>query len=209
MAPPPDILPPALALLQHKYALATMAVNSSSKINQKVRILISHMERFSFADLKAKPGLVILHATADVASKMVTIVEIAKREVEKEKGKWWQYSGVTGRLEELKAREKKKNDPGKVEGRTIKQWQEDAKSESRKGDAVAEEVVNEAEAGPKARSGAQITASAEEDEAEDEEAFQTMTDLGNVGNRPKVRAVPIMSIYMARVPVPELKELYG
>lgn len=207
MGPPPEILPPALALLQHKYALATMAVNSSSKINQKVRILISHMERFSFADLKAKPGLVILHAKADVASKMVSIVEIAKREVEKEKGRWWQYSGVTARLEELKAREKKKNDPGKVEGRTIKQWQEDPKSGGRKGKAVAEEVMNEAEAGPKARSEAQSTASAEEEE--DDEAFQTMTKLGNVGNESKVRAVPIMSIYMARVPVPELKELYG
>jgi len=202
--PPAEILPPALAHLQHKYALATMAVNSSSKINQKVRNLISHMEKFSFADLKAKPGLVILHAKADVASKLVSIVEIAKREIEQEKGRWWQYSGVTGRLEELKAREKKNNDPGKIEGRTIKQWQEDPRSGGHKGVAAREEMATEVEAGPKAKSRTQSAASAEE-----EEAFQTMANLGNVGNRPKMRAVPIMSIYMARVPIPELKELYG
>ncbi|MCJ1243426.1 hypothetical protein MMC30_000623 [Trapelia coarctata] len=208
--PPPETLPPALAHLQHKYALATMTFSSSSKINQKVRALISRMEKFSFADLNAKPGVVILQAKAPVAVKMVSVVEIAKREIEKEKGKWWQYSKVEGRLEELKERVKKKNDT-KGEGKTLKEWQAEQKSETNEGGDAMEEVVDEAEAAPKLK--VQTAASAEEDE--DDEAFQTMADVGDTGKgasapgRPKVRAIPIMTICMARVPVPELKESYG
>ena len=213
---PPEILPPALYHLQHKYALATMSIISSSKINQKVRALISHMERFSFADLNAKPGVVILHAKANVASKMISVVEIAKRQIEEEKGRWWQYCGVQPLLEELRAREKKK-DTLQAEGRTIKQWQEGQKSGPFQGNDETEEVASK----PEARKADNVVSTEETMEVEEdvgEEAFQTMTNVGNIGNgataheilaRPKVRATPIMSIYMARVPVPELKERYG
>ena len=211
--PFPAVLPPALAQLQHKYALATMTFCSSSKINHKVRALLSHMGKFSFADLNAKPGVVVLQAKAPVAAKMVSVVEIAKRQVEKEKGKWWQYSIVEGRLEELKQRPKKNNET-KSGGRTLKEWQEAQKTRPNgEGDAM-EEVVKGAETEPEPT--AQNAASAQEDD--DEEAFQTMTNAGNSGkgaslsdvrSRPKVRATPIMTICMARVPVPELKELYG
>jgi len=211
--PPPEILPPALAHLQHKYALATMSFTSSSKINQKVRVLISHMEKFSFADLNAKPGVVVLQAKAPVAAKMVSVAEIAKREIEKEKGKWWQYSKVDGRLEELKGREKQKKDSGKGDGMTIKHWQEGQNRGANEGGDAMKDVMDGADAGLSSK--VQNVASAEEDE--DDEAFQTM-NVGDTGKgagapevlaRSKVRAIPIMTIYMARVPVPELKELCG
>lgn len=205
----PDILPPSLSHLQTRYAFATMSIVSGSKITQKVRSLLVHLEKFSFADVKAKPGVVVLHSKASVASKMVSVVEIVKREVEKQGGRLYQYSRVDGRLEELKEKKKKEQPQGlsSGEGRTL--------AEGKAGQ------VTEAEEEPKSAENdgivAKDTQEEGEGEEEEEEAFETMIEKGGKEKagvqdgkpRKRVRAIPVMTIYLSRVTVSELKQLYG
>ncbi|MCJ1287037.1 hypothetical protein MMC26_006384 [Xylographa opegraphella] len=199
-----DILPPSLRYLQSQYAFATMAIRAGSKITQKVRALQTHLEKFSFVDLKAKPGVVALHAKADMVSKMISVVEIVKREAEKEGGHLYQYSRLDSLLGELKARtlkgEKGKDVPT-ANGKTIREWQ------------AAQEVGVEAPLQPATND----VAMQEPGDAEEEEAFEPMTKkesvhrakVPNSEERKKVRAIPTMTIYLSRVPVPEFKQFYG
>ena len=199
-----DVLPSSLRHLQSRYIFATMSIISSAKITQKVRSLRAHLEKFSFADLKAKPGVVALHAKANVASKMISVVEIFKREVEKEGGHVYQYSQLESLLQEMKEKKPKTEKKAELpvgEVRTLGEWQtaqEDGAEVSLQ--LVANDVEME-----------------DQDKMEDEEAFESMTGKGLKDQlkvstseaRKKIRATPVLTIYLSRVPVPELKELYG
>ncbi|MCJ1384726.1 hypothetical protein MMC17_007844 [Xylographa soralifera] len=200
----PDILSPSLRHLQSHYAFATMSISSSSKITQKVRSLRSHLEKFSFADLKAKPGVVALYAKANMASKMISVVEIVKREVEREGGRLYQYSRLESLLEQLKEKKPKTEKGGKnpaVNGKTLQEWQA---AQDGSVEVPLQSATNDVEM-------------EEQDKAEEEEAFETMTEKGpidqaqmpNSEERKKVRAIPTMTIYLSGVPVPDFKQLYG
>ena len=155
----------------------------------------------------------MLHAKASAASKLVSVVEIAKREVEMQGGKWWQYCSVHGKVEEM--REKKgKNLCGeeKVPDRhdEIATETHFEKGEDGTGQGGQEEEVEE--------EGKEGGVDRKMEDEEEEEAFETMAPKEVKTNpagsprleeRKKVRAIPIMTIYMSRVPVPELKQLYG
>ena len=184
-----SILPPELAHLEKKYEFATMSIISSVKMEQKVRSLLSHLARFSYADIHCKPGVVALHAKANVAGKMISIVEIAKREIQQAKGHWWQYSRCHGDLMEWRRKEAKaKNESAATGGNVIRighaEELRSIKEESMDLDGADEEEVAFQETSPK-QIGAQVEA------------------------RKKVRAVPVMTIYMSRVPIPEFKAIYG
>lgn len=69
-----------------------MSVISSSKIEKKVTALLSHLSRFSFGQIDAKPGVVAVYAKAPVANKLVSVVEIAKRDGARRGDKIFQYS---------------------------------------------------------------------------------------------------------------------
>ena len=199
-----DILPPSLRHLYIRYAFATMSISSSSKIIQKVRSLRKHLDKFSFVDLKAKPGVVALSAKANMASKMISVVEIVKRESEKEGGRLYQYSRLESLLAELKEKmpkvEKEAEKSGS-KGKTLREWQA-AQDKSVEVSLQSAKIAVEME---------------EQDKVDEEEAFETAAEKGsrdqakgsNVEERKKVRAVPTMTIYLSRVPVPELKQLYG
>lgn len=184
--------------LQNKYEYTTMSIISSSKIEQKVRNLLLRLSPFDLTDMKAKPGIVVLHAKAEIASKMVSIVEIAKREIQKDQGKWYQYSRLHGEIAKLKKKQAMRREGGK----TNTQWDKE-KSATKAADEAAEkrsdgveEVHQENEA-------------VDDEENEMEDAFETMVaPIRDVEER-KVRAIPVMTIYFARVPVPGMKELYG
>jgi len=139
-----------------------------------------------------------------VASKMVGIVEIAKRTIRQEGGKWWQYSKLHSQVIELK---KKKPRPKRAEGgKTLREW---AHEQEEKGECVSEgmkenhngdhDMPNDQEA---------RLDDLEKEEDEDEGAFQTMGRhqvMAYDENRNKMRAIPIMTIYLAQVPVPVLR----
>ena len=195
--------------LSTKYNFTTMSILSSAKINDKVKKLLSRVENFSFADPKSKPGIVVLHAKSGVASKMVSIVEIARQEIERDKGKWWQYSTLEGRIAEMKVRSVKHGDDGKpltkLQGnRAGDEPQELVDSSGKEVGCALDEVALNHEV-------------VNEDE-EMEDAFETMANSKVADQRVNqsrhdsgrnIRATPVMIIYFARVPVPGLRQLYG
>ena len=195
-------LPAEVKHLQNKYDFTTMSILSSSKIEQKVRNLLLRVSRFNFVDIKAKPGIVVLHAKAEAAGKMVSIVEIAKQEIQKENGKWYQYSKLHGEIMELKAKETKPRGGGK----TLAEW-----SKEKSGDGAPAKTGERTFSGVEKVLEEKQAVDDEDDEMED--AFETMAPPNRghdkAEERKKVRAIPIMTIYFARVPVPVLKELYG
>lgn len=116
---------------------------------------------------------------------MITIIEIAKREIEKEqpepasdspkgessrvseKGRWFQYTALG---EEVQQRSRTDNNANK-------------KTNGSKEDD-------------------------DEDEDDDFEVMKTPFERAIEG-RPLLRGVPIMSIFLSRSPIPELKKQYG
>ena len=201
-------LPPEVRHLSTKYDFTTMSILSSAKIGDKVGKLLLRVENFSFADPKSKPGVVVLRAKSDVASKMVSIVEIARQDIERGKGKWWQYSKLDGQIAELKVKSAKRKDGG----RTLSEWQKERAGREFQGVEEAEDETGRAST--EVEHNDQLV----DGDEEMEDAFETManlkeadqeTKLSKNGSGTKIRAIPVMTIYFARVPVPGLKELYG
>ena len=201
-------LPPEVRHLSSKYDFTTMSIISSAKINDKVKKLLLRVEEFNFADPNPKPGIVVLHAKSDVASKMVSIIGIARQTIEHNKGKWWQYSKLDGQIVEMKPEVVKRMGNGK----TISEWQREREGQESQG---VEEV--EAETGRTSEEVQHNPVVVDVDEGM-EDAFETMVGskeadqsakLSGKEDGRKIRATPVMTIYFARVPVPGLKELYG
>ena len=201
-------LPPEVRHLRFKYDFTMMSINSSTGIGDRVKKIELLVENFSFADPKWKPSIVVLHAKSKVASKMVAIVEIARQNIERDKGKWWQYSKLDGQMFELKTKPVKRRDDGK----TLREWQ---KERARGQPEGCEEVGDETGcASEEHQHDHEVT---HEDE-EMEDAFESMVNTEETGQGAKqsgkcngrtIRAITVMTIYFARVPVPGLKELYG
>lgn len=202
-------LPPELLRFTDQYDFSTMSILSSAKIESRVRNLLQRVQKFTFADTKAKPGIVILHAKADVASKMCSIVELAKQQVGRANGKWWQYSKLHGELIKLKPKQTERSGGGK----TLSEW---SKAQAKPG--IPNSEIND---GTEQVLSTRLKGSDLEGEGEDsmDESFETMASakqrdrklgqlqIGDTAN--KVRNTPIMTIIFALVPVPGLKELYG
>lgn len=201
-------LPPEVRHLSSKYDFTTMSILSSAKISEKVKNLLLQVEKFSFADPKSKPGIVVLHAKSEVASKMVSIVQIARQDIERNNGKWWQYSKLDEQVAELKTKAVKRKDNGK----TLEERQKErAGGENQGWGEVGGETGR---ASKEAQHGHGVVNGDEEME----DAFESMLNPKEVdqgaersknGSIGKIRATPVMTIYFAKVPVPGLKELYG
>lgn len=207
---PAPILPPELSHLQTKYDFTTMSIISSSKIEQKVRNLLLRLEKFSFADINAKPGVVVLHAKANVVAKMVSIVEIAKKNITDEGEKWWQYSRLHGQIAELKEKPERAESAGK----TLVEWEQNRASLIKSG-------VEANLTGNRVQTGQPTVGIIDEPtghQVEEEAGFETMKEKKKCEDlstaeafqaRKKIRAVPVVTIYMSRVPIGEFKERYG
>ena len=207
---PAPILPPELSHLQTKYDFTTMSIISSSKIEQKVRNLLMRLENFSFADVNAKPGVIVLHAKANVVAKMISIIEIAKKNITDEGGKWWQYSRLHGQIAELK----EKPETAESAGKTLVEWDQNRASLINNG----VEASLTGNGFPAGQPTVGIINESAGDQVEEEVVFETMKEKKKHGDpskaealqaRKKIRAVPVMTIYMSRVPIGEFKERYG
>ena len=202
-------LPPEVRHLSTKYKFTTMSIGSSARITDKVAKLLSRVGNFSFADTKTKPGVVLLRAESKDASRMVSIVEIARQQIESDKGKWWQYSKLNGKIAELKIKSVKRRNGEN----TLSEWEKKRAGADLQG---VEEAGGEMGcASDKIEHDHELV----DGDEEMEDAFETMVnpketvDQGGEhsrnGSGAKVRATPVMTICFARVPVPGLKELYG
>ncbi|KAL8960173.1 MAG: hypothetical protein Q9193_003076 [Seirophora villosa] len=173
-----------------------MSVISSSKISHKVKNLLERVERFSFANVNAKPGIVFLQAKASVVSKLISIVEIAKTDIAKRGGKWHTYSKLRREMLEI-ARERKKQSR---HGRPLVNV----------GSKPA--VDGDASIGRESSRNGATSEGMDVDDGDAEEGgvvFERLQAPSEDVQGSGVRSAPFMSIYFSCVPVPGLEELYG
>ena len=195
-------LPGEVRHLATKYDFTRMHIISSSKMEQKIRNILERISRFTSADAGAKPGVAIVYADAAVANKLISTVELVKREVEKEKGNWHQYSKLDSQSVECKPKDRARASSG----RKPKQPATKATGSLFK-DSASDSVQQGALDSLEPREAIDVSL---EDEAED--AFETM-DLPRpteaVREQSKLRTFPVMTIYIAKVQIPELKDIHG
>ncbi len=199
-APSLPSIPTEIQHLQDQYDISTISIVSSSKIHTKVNNLIARVEKFTFANVSAKPAIVVLRAQGACASKMISVVEIAKTDIGNRGGKWYEYCKLHSEL--LKYREKQRRQP--QDGRTLADVSSGRSTTENRG------------AGTHGTDGG---VDGDDDlvhdggcDSDGEAAFETLQqpNVGAVINeKSKVRATSIMTIYLACVPVPGLKDLHG
>ena len=85
--------------LSAKYTLLTLSVISSSNISNRTKSLIEHVKS---TPTDNKAAIVALYAKAAVANKLISIVEIAKRDLKEGGQKIYQYNALGSELIELK-----------------------------------------------------------------------------------------------------------
>lgn len=177
------ISPDLMKSLVATYEVTTMNIISSSKIQSKVTTIIEKLGSFSFV-AATKPNIILLHAKSAVASKLITVVEITKREIAKAGGKWYQYN-VLG---QILAPQEKMSAAMKGTGFTL--------GPKPDGDTDAMEVDD--------KGGSQSI-------DEEESTFETMkTPLERaIEGKPKVQAIPVILIFLSRVRSDALKGAYG
>ena len=84
--------------LAEKYDLIKLSVISSSAISNRTTKII---EKLQNANVDGKPNLIVLTSTARTASKLVSVVEIAKRELAKTGKKCFQYNALSSQMTEI------------------------------------------------------------------------------------------------------------
>jgi hypothetical protein len=162
-----------------------MHIISASHIQKKVTRALEILSVYPTPP-NEKPRIVKLHAKAGVASKMISVAEIAKREIAREGGKWFQYNKVESVMVEQK--EKVKN--GKGNGKEGAGSKEEGREKGKEKNGKAEDG---------------------EESEEDSTTFETMKtpwERANEG-KPKMRAVPVMTVFLSRVRIEGLRKVYG
>lgn len=181
--------------MEGKYDVQLQNVISSSKIQNRVIAVLQHIgggatptststSTSTTSDTKHKTKISVLRAKAADAGKLITIAEIAKRELEKEKDvtptsvstttelRWFQYIALG---EEIKERPR---DQGK-------------KKTTKDGDTAMDDDCD--------------------DDDDDDGDFETMKTPFEraIEKQPLIRGTPVMSLFLSRVPIEELKKKYG
>lgn len=156
------------------FSIEEMSIITASSIQKKVtRAVDAIMGR-----TPEKNAVVELRAKGPATSKMITVVEIAKRQIGQKGEKWFQYNKVEQVLAERK---------------------EGGKNAEKK------------EMGTKTKKDENPTEQDGEDEQSGEEDFETMKtpfERAHEGTV-KVRAVPVMTIYLTHTRIEELRKAYG
>ena len=211
--------------LEDRYDVQLLSVASASKIQNRVIHILQHIGSGSgdctrradagaeatppsttttTAGAKGKPKVSILRAKASDAGKLVTIAEIAKRELEKPGGegaaagegpRWFQYTALGEEINHIPRGGAKGKGGKKDDGQAAKLRR------NRGGAAAAADDEGEAEGGD----------GADNDDGDSDEDFETMkTPMERaIEGRPRLRGTPVMSIFLSRVSVEQLKKQYG
>lgn len=164
------------AELEKTYNVRHTTVLSSNKLSKRIRQTLEHINVAS----EERP-LAVLSAKAPVTAKLISIVEIVKRQ--STDGKVYQYSTVTSVIvdkESLNKERKKRLCPKEGVGLAANE----------EGDDKTVDVE------------------------EEDDAFETMKHPGHLHTwdpteTKKIRAVPLLTVYLARHPIPELKKALG
>ncbi|KAH8685640.1 hypothetical protein BGZ60DRAFT_522926 [Tricladium varicosporioides] len=165
--------------LSQTHDVLSMSINSGVKIEKKVTSGLAHLDTYPVIP-PAKPGVVMLYSKDKAAVKMISIVEIAKREIASKGGKWFQYNVIDQVIEP------KKEKVGKRLFKSTGNQERDGKDSM--------------DVDP--------TPNLESEEDDDFEMMKTPFERVIEG-KPRVRAVPTMTIYLSRIRIDILKKEYG
>ncbi|KAL7623040.1 hypothetical protein AAE478_006719 [Parahypoxylon ruwenzoriense] len=167
-----------LHAIESKHEVQIHSVISSSKMRKKVTSILQYLapqnnnnDDVDSSTAASETRISILRAKTSDIGKLISIAEIAKRELEKEgngRGRWFQYIALGEELEKI----------SREEGNIIIE-------ETKLGDAGIDR-----------------------DEKDDFEVMKTPFERAFEG-RPRLRGVPIMSLFLSRVSIEELKKRYG
>lgn len=172
----PANVPPPYGNLTATHDVLPMHIISSTQIEKKVTSALNHLSSFP----AVPPTVVMLHSKAKTASKMISIVEISKREIASNGGKWFQYNAIE---QVIVPKKEPKGPEGKPDN--------------------DDDQSNE----PK-RSSSKDPGSDEDEDGEGFETMKTPFERAIEGV-PKIRAVPTMTIYLSRVRIESLRKRYG
>lgn len=141
--------------LGRDYNVLLLPIKSPTSISKRVTAVLNHITDKS---TDSKQPICCLQARAKVASKLISIVEIAKRQLATDQTALFQYNALSSEMVTLS----KRRDPSeKIEG------------------------------------------GQDDESGNEEEAFQSMEE------KDKIRATPVMTVYLSTIPIKELKRAYG
>ncbi|KAK4993359.1 hypothetical protein LTR66_006038 [Elasticomyces elasticus] len=90
--------------LSTSHELKLLRIISSSSIAQRTRMIVSHLLPDGGTSHASKQRVVVVHAKSSVAGKLISSIEIAKREFSSRGQRWFQYSSLTSETERVKAK---------------------------------------------------------------------------------------------------------
>ncbi|CAJ2503021.1 Uu.00g104150.m01.CDS01 [Anthostomella pinea] len=223
----------ALGAVETNYDVQLQSVISSSKIQQRVTAMLRHLSPPSDSTTTphhkekemgmgketatGKTRISVLRARAPDAGKLISIAEIAKRELGKQGGAdRKQQLGQTAapEPEPEPAPPTPAATPREPSSREAGRWYQyialGEEKKERPRDEGKTMIVEETVLGGKANDNDDHT-QAHEDEDADGDDFEVMKTPFEraIEGRPLVRGVPIMSLFLSRVPVEELRRRYG
>lgn len=193
----PAKLPPNLEHLHEKYSFGLIEICTNSRYDTLVKFVIKLLSPSEPSpNVPTKPPIVLLESKAECAPRLIAIVEAVKVHIAAAGENWFQYNGLRG--ETLPFRPKPKRCRGAKN--TI-----DIECKERNATAAA-----------KATEGVQNEAVVDDMDLDEEHAFQRMVGGGaddlsartSLHGKDKVRSVPIITILIARLLVPELAGSY-
>ena len=193
-------LPKQVEHLQAGYSFSSIEIGPNSKYNRAMHTVVRLVGRPNLADIHMKPTIVVLSSMAKFAGRLIAIVEGAKAQIAANKDKWFQYNEMHGVIVPKKPKIEKCIGGGK----RLREWNEKQKAKAKVKETP---VVVEA-----SRNGGEDAM----DVNDDDDGFQTMVrrkseDLQAEADceNDKIRHMPVITVFIACLRVPELAKLYG
>ena len=92
--------------LDAKYEVAKFNIRGGTQISTRATSIISHLT--SVPEEGVKPVVIVLHASSREANKLISIVEIAKRDLASKRIKFCQYTALSSHIVEVERKPKPK-----------------------------------------------------------------------------------------------------
>lgn len=190
-------LPSNIEYLHEKYSFGLIEISTNSRYDTLVKSVMKLLSPSEpNQNVPTKPPIVLLESKAECAPRLIAIVEAVKVHIATAGESWFQYNGLRGEILPFKPKSKRRRGAEN----TI-----DIEGKERNATAAAKvtgQVKNEA--------------AGDDMDLDEEDAFQTMVRGGaddlsartSLHGKDKVRSVPIITILIARLLVPELASSY-
>ncbi len=190
-------LPSGCEHLEKSHLVRVVNVISSSSIKSKVDQLLAIL--VANPSEHTKPAIVVFTAKPKVASKLITVVEIAKRQLAQSGQSYFQYTGLTSQMVEIV--------------RPVVGLRQEQKSEL----SAAKDVPTEVEEGEELDDSFEMITefkgkgpgTVSSDQNDHKPAAKTRASTDRPAGGHKTRAVPLLFTYMSTKHIQELKDVYG